>query len=66
MPSWLGGQAPELIGVVGKALLIYATAVLGLRVAQGRTLSQWTAIDFAAAVATGAIVGRTALASGQS
>lgn len=66
MPSWLGGQTPQLAGVVGKALLMYVTAVIGLRVAQRRTLSQWTAIDFAAAVAVGAIVGRTALASGQS
>ena len=31
-----------------------------------RTLSQWTAIDFAAAVAIGAIIGRTAIAAGQS
>lgn len=66
MPSWLGGQTPQLLGVVAKALLMYATAVIGLRVAQRRTLSQWTAIDFAAAVAVGAIVGRTALASDQS
>ncbi len=66
MPSWLGGQTAQLAGVVGKALLMYATAVVGLRVAQRRTLSQWTAIDFAAAVAVGAIIGRTALASGQS
>jgi uncharacterized membrane protein YcaP (DUF421 family) len=47
-------------------VLIYATAVLGLRVTFRRTLSQWTAIDFAAAVAIGAIIGRTAIASGQS
>jgi uncharacterized membrane protein YcaP (DUF421 family) len=66
MPTWLTGQADELIGVFGKAVLMYGTAVLGLRIAQRRTLSQWTAIDFAAAVAIGAIVGRTAIASGQS
>jgi uncharacterized membrane protein YcaP (DUF421 family) len=42
---------------------MYATALLGLRVAHRRTLAQWTAIDFAAAVAVGAIVGRTAIAS---
>jgi uncharacterized membrane protein YcaP (DUF421 family) len=45
---------------------MYAVAVLGLRVAHRRTLAQWTAIDFAAAVAIGAILGRTAVASGQS
>jgi uncharacterized membrane protein YcaP (DUF421 family) len=66
MPAWLGGQTDELIGVVGKAALMYGTAVLGLRVAHRRTLSQWTAIDFAAAVAIGAVLGRTAVAAGQS
>ena len=66
MPDWLGGQTPHVAGVVGKALLMYATAVIGLRISQRRTLSQWTAIDFAAAVAVGAIVGRTAIASNQS
>src|SRR3954471_23833547 len=66
MPAWLSGQTDELIGVVGKAALMYTTAVLGLRVAHRRTLAQWTAIDFAAAVAIGAVVGRTAIASGQS
>jgi uncharacterized membrane protein YcaP (DUF421 family) len=66
MPAWLSGQTDELIGVAGKAALMYGTAVLGLRVAHRRTLAQWTAIDFAAAVAIGAVVGRTAIASGQS
>src|SRR3569833_3426356 len=66
MPAWLSGQTDELVGVFGKAALMYGTAVLGLRVAHRRTLSQWTAIDFAAAVAIGAIIGRTAIAAGQS
>jgi uncharacterized membrane protein YcaP (DUF421 family) len=66
MPAWLSGQTGELVGVFGKAALMYVTAVLGLRVAHRRTLSQWTAIDFAAAVAIGAIIGRTAIAAGQS
>jgi uncharacterized membrane protein YcaP (DUF421 family) len=65
MPEWLVGQA-QLIGVIGKALLMYGTAVVGLRIAHRRTLSQWTAIDFAAAVAIGAVMGRTAVAEGQS
>jgi uncharacterized membrane protein YcaP (DUF421 family) len=63
---WLTGHSSDLWAVAAKAALMYATAVLLLRVAQRRTLSQWTAIDFAAAVAVGAIVGRTAVASGQS
>jgi uncharacterized membrane protein YcaP (DUF421 family) len=66
MPSWLIGQGPGLAVVAAKATLIYLVAVVGLRIAQRRTLSQWTAIDFAATVAIGAILGRTAIASGQS
>src|SRR4051794_30203363 len=66
MSDWFAGQADQLGEVVGKALLMYAIALVGLRVAHRRTLSQWTAIDFAAAVAMGAIIGRTAIAEGQS
>ncbi len=66
MPTWLVGQVDELVGAAGKALLMYGTAVVGLRIAHRRTLSQWTAIDFAAAVAIGAVMGRTAVAEGQS
>jgi uncharacterized membrane protein YcaP (DUF421 family) len=66
MHSWLTGRAGDLWIVAAKAALMYALAVLALRASQRRTLAQWTAIDFAAAVAVGAIVGRTAVASGQS
>ena len=65
MPSWLFTSAAPLAATAAKAALMYATALLGLRVAHRRTLAQWTAIDFAAAVAVGAIVGRTAIASTQ-
>jgi uncharacterized membrane protein YcaP (DUF421 family) len=41
---------------------MYATALVLLRVGERRTLAQWTLIDFAAAIAVGAIVGRTATA----
>jgi uncharacterized membrane protein YcaP (DUF421 family) len=64
--NWLTSAGPGLWIVAAKAALMYATAVLGLRIAQRRTLAQWTTIDFAAAVAVGALVGRTAVASGQS
>jgi uncharacterized membrane protein YcaP (DUF421 family) len=64
--SWLTGSGGELGIVAAKAVLIYLTAVLALRVGQRRTITQWTSIDFAAAVAIGAIIGRTAVASGQS
>jgi uncharacterized membrane protein YcaP (DUF421 family) len=63
VPSWLFSGAGPLAAAAAKAALMYATALLGLRVAHRRTLAQWTAIDFAAAVAVGAIVGRTAIAS---
>lgn len=66
MPSWLFSGAGPLGAVAAKAVLMYVTALLGLRVAHRRTLAQWSAIDFAAAVAVGAIVGRTAVASKQS
>jgi uncharacterized membrane protein YcaP (DUF421 family) len=64
--SWFSGQTGQLWEVAAKAALMYVVAVLALRAGQRRTLAQWTAIDFAAAVAVGAIVGRTALAHGQS
>jgi uncharacterized membrane protein YcaP (DUF421 family) len=66
MTAWLYGHWPELGTVAAKAALIYLTALVGLRVTYRRTLAQWTAIDFAAAVAIGAIVGRTAIVSTQS
>lgn len=64
--SWLIGDWQHLGAVVGKVALMYATAVIGLRLAERRTLAQWTIIDFVAAVAVGAIVGRTAVAGTQS
>jgi uncharacterized membrane protein YcaP (DUF421 family) len=66
MTSWLTAPGHVVAGVAVKAALMYGTALLGLRVAHRRTLAQWTAIDFAAAVAVGAIVGRTAIARDQS
>jgi uncharacterized membrane protein YcaP (DUF421 family) len=45
---------------------MYATALLALRIGERRTLAQWTIIDFATAVAMGAIIGRTAIAGTQS
>jgi uncharacterized membrane protein YcaP (DUF421 family) len=63
MPAWLFGGGAGLAAAAAKAALMYLAALVGLRVAHRRTLAQWTAIDFAAAVAVGAIVGRTAVAS---
>lgn len=64
--AWLTGDWEHLGAVAGKAALMYATALLALRLGERRTLSQWRLVDFVAAVAVGAIVGRTAIASSQS
>jgi len=61
---------PELIGGAGglgwvavKAVLLFAVAVIGLRLGERRTLAQLSAFDFAVAVAVGAIIGRGATAA---
>ena len=64
--SWLTGNSGQLWIVAAKAALMYATALVALRVGERRTLAQWTLIDFATAVAMGAIIGRSALAGNQS
>lgn len=64
--SWLTGNSGQLGIVAAKAALMYVTALLALRVGERRTLAQWTLIDFATAVAMGAIIGRSALAGNQS
>jgi uncharacterized membrane protein YcaP (DUF421 family) len=66
MPTWILHGWAELGVTAAKVALMYLTALLGLRIASRRTLAQWTAIDFAAAVAIGAIIGRTATAGDQS
>ena len=66
MPAWLFHGWAEDAVAAAKAAGMYAAALVGLRLAPRRTLSQWTAIDVAAAVALGAIIGRTAIAGDQS
>lgn len=60
MPELVGGMG-GLGWVVAKAVLIFAVAVIGLRLGERRTLAQLGAFDFAVAVATGAIIGGTAI-----
>ncbi|MBV9410605.1 MAG: DUF421 domain-containing protein [Acidimicrobiia bacterium] len=60
--SWLTGNWTQLGQVAAKAALMYVTALVALRLGERRTLAQWTIIDFATAVAMGAIIGRTAIA----
>lgn len=64
--SWLVDGWSPLAATAAKGALMYVAALVGLRLAHRRTLAQWTAIDFAAAVAVGAIIGRTAVAREQS
>ncbi|MGC1212388.1 MAG: YetF domain-containing protein [Micromonospora sp.] len=54
----LVGQPVELVWVAVKALLLYATAVVGFRLSRRRTVGAVSPYDFVAAVAVGAIVGR--------
>jgi uncharacterized membrane protein YcaP (DUF421 family) len=63
-------QVNELIGgtsglgwVAVKAVLLFAVAVIGLRLGERRTIAQLSAFDFAVAVAVGAIIGRGATAT---
>src|SRR5215469_12918448 len=66
-------RVPELTGGAGglgwvavKAILLFAVAVIGLRLGERRTLAQLSAFDFAVAVAIGAIIGRGATAANTS
>ena len=60
------GDIATLGWVALKAALLYLTAVFGLRLARRRVLAEMTAIDFVAAVAVGAVVGRVPNATGTS
>ena len=58
----LFGGAGGLGWVAVKAVLLFAVAVVGLRLGERRTLAQLSAFDFTVAVAIGSIIGRTATA----
>jgi uncharacterized membrane protein YcaP (DUF421 family) len=61
--SQLIGGAGGLGWVAAKAVLMFAVAVVGLRLGERRTIAQLGAFDFAVAVAIGSIIGRTVTAS---
>jgi len=61
--SELIGGAGGLGWVAAKAVLLFAVALIGLRLGERRTLAQLGAFDFAVAVAIGSIIGRTVTAS---
>ena len=50
-------EIQHLAWIAGKAVLLYATAIVGLRLGKGRILAELSPFDFVAAVAIGAIVG---------
>jgi uncharacterized membrane protein YcaP (DUF421 family) len=52
------GGAGELGWVAAKAVLLYLTAVLGLRLGERRTLADLSPFDFVALAAVGSVVGR--------
>jgi uncharacterized membrane protein YcaP (DUF421 family) len=59
----LVGGSSALGWTAVKAVLMFAVAVIGLRLGERRTLAQLGAFDFAVAVAVGAVIGRTATSS---
>ena len=62
----LVGGTDLLAWVAVKAVLMFAVAVIGLRLGERRTLAQLGAFDFAVAVAIGAIISRTVTAASAS
>jgi uncharacterized membrane protein YcaP (DUF421 family) len=59
----MSAEIAHLAWVAGKAGLLYATAIIGLRLGKRRILTELSPFDFVAAVAVGAIVGRIPSAS---
>lgn len=64
--AWLIGQWDGTWAVAAKAVLLYATALGGLRIGTRRTLAQMSLFDFVTAVAMGAIIGRAATSASTS
>jgi uncharacterized membrane protein YcaP (DUF421 family) len=59
----MSAEIEHLAWVAVKAGLLYATAIIGLRLGKRRILTELSPFDFVAAVAVGAIVGRIPSAS---
>ncbi|WP_199430529.1 DUF421 domain-containing protein [Qaidamihabitans albus] len=62
--DWLIADLPATAAVAGKIALLYVAALVGLRVTVRRAAGQPTVYDAVAMVTVGAIIGRTATASG--
>lgn len=61
---WNGWQPAAL--AAAKAVALFLTAAAAFRLTERRTIAEFTPFDWVTAVAVGAIVGRTATASGTS
>jgi uncharacterized membrane protein YcaP (DUF421 family) len=61
---WDGGQPAAYAAL--KAVALFLTAAAAFRLTERRTIAEFTPFDWVTAVAVGAIVGRTATASGTS
>jgi uncharacterized membrane protein YcaP (DUF421 family) len=59
----MNAEIQHLAWIAGKAVMLYATAIIGLRLGKRRILAELSPFDFVAAVAVGAIVGRIPSAS---
>src|ERR1700722_3311122 len=59
----MNAEIQHLAWIAGKAVLLFATAIVGLRLGKRRILAELSPFDFVAAVAVGAIVGRIPSAS---
>lgn len=57
--QWLTGHWGTTWAMAVKAILLYATALAGLRIGTRRTIAQMSMFDFVTAVAMGAVIGRT-------
>ncbi len=69
MHTWsqvLFGDWRGALHAVVKVVALFATAAVALRLTERRTLAEFAPFDWAAAVAVGAIIGRTATASDSS
>ena len=51
----MNAEIQHLAWIAGKAVLLYATAIVGLRLGKRRILAELSPFDFVAAVAVGAI-----------
>lgn len=62
--TWLTASGTDLWQAAAKAALLFLVAVLGFRFGERRTIAELAPVDVVAIISAGAVVGRTATASG--